>query len=200
MEPKILLADDHIMISKGLRLTIELDLGFSSIKSVTSCSELLKELKKEHYTHLIVDIGLPDGSSLDILPAIRGLYPQLNILVFSAKPTDTYAKAIKSFGINNYLSKQGDEDLIRSRLKQFLFNETPAPVQAGNDDSPFAGLTTRELETLHYLLEGKGTNDIAAALNVTAGTVSGFKRQIFEKTNTNNIKELTELAALYKIS
>jgi DNA-binding CsgD family transcriptional regulator len=69
-----------------------------------------------------------------------------------------------------------------------------------NEASPFNGLTARELEILHYLLEGKGTNEIAAALNIGASTVSIFKKQIFEKTGTNNIKELSDLAAFYHLS
>lgn len=198
MKPIILLADDHIMLSKGLRKSIEYDFGYKDVNSVTSCNEILKELKKKIYTHLVLDIGLSDGSSLEILPTINNLYPDLNIMIFSAKPAATYERALRKYGIHNYLSKEADEDDTISRLGKFFQNEK---LRVDNSlDNPFSKLTARELEILHYLLQGKGTFEIRDFLNLKGNTVSTLKGRIFDKTQTSNIKELLELATLHNIS
>lgn len=199
MIPTILLADDHIMTSKGLRRSLEYDFGYKEVCSVTSCNEVMKELKKKVYSHLVLDIGLSDGSALEILPTIRSLYPQLMILIFSAKPAAAYQRALTQYGIRYYLSKEANEDESMDRLTKFFRNEKSDLVEEAQTN-PFSKLTAREMEILHYILEGLGVTKIASTLNLAATTISVVKGRIFEKTNTNNIKELMELAAIYKIS
>jgi DNA-binding NarL/FixJ family response regulator len=70
MSPKILLADNHSMIRKGVRLLCQLEMGFTDIGEVNSCRELVMKLSTGDYTHLVLDLSLSDGSSIDILPAI----------------------------------------------------------------------------------------------------------------------------------
>src|SRR5690349_9502652 len=90
IQPKILIADDHSMIRKGLKLNIQLNLGYPDIHEVSTCSELMKELVKSKYTHLLLDIILSDGNTLEVIPNIRRVYPDLNILVFSMQPAEIY--------------------------------------------------------------------------------------------------------------
>jgi len=201
MQPKILIADDHSMIRKGLKLNIQLTLGYTDIEEVATCNDLMKELVKKKYTHLILDIILSDGSTLEVIPNIRRVYPDLHILVFSMQPAEIYGEALKQYGINYYLSKSvGDEEIINI-LQKFLQNETP--VRRNNiqhQDNPFSTLAPRELEILHYVLKGIGTKEIAETLNLKMNTVSTIKTRIYEKTNAGNIKELIELATLYNVN
>jgi DNA-binding NarL/FixJ family response regulator len=200
-KPLILIADDHSMIRKGLKLNIQLTLGYTDIEEVATCNELMNELVKKKYTHLILDIILSDGNTLEVIPNIRRVYPELQILVFSMQPAEIYGEALKQYGINYYLSKSvGDEEIINI-LRKFLQNE--APVRRNNiqhQDNPFKTLAPRELEILHYILKGSGTKDIAETLNLKMNTVSTMKTRIFEKTNAANIKELMELATLYNVN
>jgi len=75
MQPQILLADDHSMIRKGLKLLLQLHFGFTDVNEVVSCNELMSQLTRKKYTHLVLDIILADGSTLEILPNIRRVYP-----------------------------------------------------------------------------------------------------------------------------
>jgi two-component system, NarL family, invasion response regulator UvrY len=201
MEPKILIADDHSMIRKGLKLNIQLNLGYTDMGEVSTCHELMNELVKKRYTHLILDIILSDGSTLEVIPNIRRVYPDLHMLVFSMQPAEIYGEALKQYGINYYLSKSvGEEEMIHI-LQKFLQNEVP--VRRNNiqhNDNPFTSLAPRELEILHYVLNGNGTKEIAETLNLKMSTVSTLKTRIYEKTNAGNIKELMELATLYNVN
>lgn len=201
MPPKILIADDHSMIRKGLKLNVQLTLGYTDIEEVATCSELMKELVKKKYTHLILDIILSDGSTLEVIPNIRRVYPDLHILVFSMQPAEIYGEALKQYGIHFYLSKSvGDEEIIQV-LQKFLQNEKPVRrTNIQHHDNPFTTLAPRELEILHYVLKGIGTKEIAETLNLKMNTVSTIKTRIYEKTNAGNIKELIELATLYNVN
>src|SRR5688500_19364625 len=151
MQPGILIADDHSMIRKGLKLYMQLNLGYTDIEEVATCNELMKELVKKKYTHLILDIILSDGSTLEVIPNIRMVYPDLHILVFSMQPAEIYGEALKQYGINYYLSKSVGEEEIINNLQKFLQNEIP--VRRNNiqhQDNPFKTLAPRELEILHY--------------------------------------------------
>ncbi len=202
MQPTILLADDHSMIRKGLKLQMQLNLGYSDIQEVGTCSDLMNELIKKKYTHLILDIVLSDGSSLEVIPNIRKVYPSLNILIFSMQPAEVYGEAVKQYGINYYLSKSVGEEEILQLLEKFLHNEMPVTKSNGlpYQGNPFTSLAPRELEILHYVLKGIGTKEIGETLNLKMSTISTLKTRIFEKTNSSNLKELIELASLYNVN
>jgi len=199
--PCILIADDHSMIRKGLKLHMQLTLGYNDIAEVGTCSELMKELVKKKYSHLVLDVILSDGSTLEVIPNIPRVYPNLHILIFSMQPAEIYGEAVKQYGIHYYLSKSsGDEEIIQM-LRKFLQNETPVRRSSiQHQDNPFSTLAPRELEILHYVLKGLGTKEIAETLNLKMNTVSTVKTRIYEKTNAANIKELMELATLYNVN
>jgi len=198
MQYRILLADDHSMLLTGLRGQIETRFGYKEINSARSCNQVLEELKVKEYSHLILDIGLSDGSSLEILHVIKGMYPALNIMIFSAKPAAAYEKALKKYQIQHYLSKDADEEETITGLRRF-FNNEPMPNREGAPN-PFSKLSPRELEVLPYLLQGKGTNEIGSLLNLSPSTVTEFKSRIFKKTETVNVAELINLAIAYNIT
>jgi two-component system, NarL family, invasion response regulator UvrY len=201
MQPKILIADDHSMIRKGLKLHMQLTLGYTDLHEVGTCNELMSELVKNKYTHLVLDIILSDGSTLEVIPNIRRVYPDLRILIFSMQPAEIYGEALKQYGINYYMSKSvGEEEMVQI-LQKFMHNEEP--VRQNNihqHDNPFTSLAPRELEILHYVLKGIGTKDIADTLNLKMNTISTIKTRIYEKTTAGNIKELMELATLYNVN
>lgn len=202
MQPSILIADDHSMIRKGLKLHMQLNLGYNDISEAGTCSELMKELVKKKYTHLILDIILSDGSTLEVIPNIRRVYPDLQIMVFSMQPAEIYGEALKQYGIHYYLSKSVGDEEIAQRLQQFISNEAPHTSKSviRHQDNPFISLAPRELEILHYLLKGIGTKEISETLNLKMSTISTMKNRIYEKTNAGNIKELIELATLYNVN
>jgi len=202
MIPHILISDDHSMIRKGLKIYLQVNLGNKFVDESSSCSELLMALKRKAYTHLILDIILGDGSTLEVIPTIRSLYPELHILVFSMQAPEVYGEALKQYGIFNYLSKSAGEDEILTVLNKFLHNQqgiSPKGREAGVTN-PFTNLSPRELEVLHYLLKGIGTKEVSEQLNLRMNTISTLKNRILAKTNSPNMKHLMELAAMYNVN
>ena len=199
MKKKIIVADDHILIRKGICLLLK-SLGYNEVNEVSTCNELLKELKNTECTHLLLDVVFPDGTALEILPNIRQLYPDLNILIFSMQPVDVYGPFLKKYNINYYLSKSLNAEDTVLGLRKYLNDEAVTPQnKTAQSDHPFATLSPREMEVLHYLLNSFHTKEISEVLNLGMSTVSTLKKRIFEKAGTENIVQLIELAKLYDV-
>ena len=201
MQPNILLADDHGIVRKGLRLICEMS-GYAEISEVATCNALMRELVRKKYTHLVLDMFLTDGNTLELLPTIRNVYPDLRIMIFSMQPPEVYAKVTKQLGVWSYISKANPEDETIQILNGFLRNEQPARrnFEMRDPANPFSYLSMREIEVLHYVLRGVGTKKISDNLNLKHNTVSTFKNRIYEKTRTANLHELLELARLYNVT
>jgi two-component system invasion response regulator UvrY len=205
MNYKILLADDHSMILKALRMVLELQFGHSCTRSVTSCKEVLDELRNEGYTHLVLDINLADGNSIDMLPAIRGFFPSLKVMVFSMHPANIYAEVLRRrYGIHHYISKSAKEGEIMATIQHFFQYDqkhlhSTTSVVSGSPSNPFLRLSRREQDVLHHILLRKATGEIANALKLRNNTISTLKKRILEKTQTSDTVTLTELADLYGI-
>ena len=148
IQPRILIADDHSMIRKGLKLYLQLTIGQQDVDEAASCAELMSALVKKKYTHLVLDIIMGDGSTLEIIPNIKRVYPDLQMMVFSMQPDEIYGEALKQYGISCYLSKTAGEEEIINVLNNFICNESTISVKTmlQRQDNPFSALAPRELE------------------------------------------------------
>ncbi|HEX3935476.1 MAG TPA: LuxR C-terminal-related transcriptional regulator [Puia sp.] len=196
----LLICDDHFMVRKGLVAICQTQFGLTSIDEASSCNELMRALKRKTYTHAIVDLVLSDGVTMEILPNIRCLYPGLQLLVFSMQPFGMYRAGLARYGITQFISKAAPERETFRGLQDFLYNSPgrAADVAKPLEKMAFDKLTPRETEVLHYLLMGMGSAEIGNILNMKQNTISTFKRRILEKSNTKNVFELKELAAIHK--
>ncbi len=103
MSPKILLADDHSNDYKRGQVAVRTAHGQTEVREVTSCKDLLHELETTGYTHLVLDINLSDGSSIDILPSIKKNHPNLHIAVLTVHGDNIYYNALKQYGIQHFI-------------------------------------------------------------------------------------------------
>lgn len=202
IKPRILIGDDHGMIRRGLSMLIQNEIGDCIISQAESLSKVMFQLNKEYYSHLILDLIFADGNALEILPNINTLYPSLRILIFSMQPPAVHREAFRNINISYYVSKTADNDTVVKVLTNFLHNnkmfEENMPMESGIN--PFKELTARELQILHYMLNGMGTKQISETLNLKMNSISTLKKRIFEKTQTDNFKALIDLCSLYKIN
>jgi DNA-binding NarL/FixJ family response regulator len=74
--PRILIADDHAVIRTGMKYVLIRHFNEVAIGEADACRSILAELKKSHYTHIILDLQLGDCNSMDVIPEIMELYPK----------------------------------------------------------------------------------------------------------------------------
>ena len=200
MEPKVLVAEDHSIVKMGLTAILN-RMNVQTIAEVSTCIGLMEELANHPYTHLILDIILPDGNSLEYIEKINEKFPNLSILVHSMQPIDVYGKITNKFNIHSYLHKGASGTEINYHLELFIKNQ-PIVIKKKVEDSgnPFSTLAVRELEILHYLLNGYRTKEIANLLGLKMNTVSTIKSNIFDKVKAESFTHLLQLAHVHQIS
>lgn len=199
---KILLAEDYFTVRRTIKSICESLIGTIELDEVESCADLMKELARKPYTHLILDLILEDGSALVVLPTIRKLYPKLSILVHSVQPASVYGESLKKkYKINYYISKAVKETETIRVLLNFLQNRQPFRdiSVAHNSDNPFDQLSLTEKKILPFLLSGLGPKAISKEMKNKPNSVSTLKKRILEKTKTKNLIELKALSVIHQI-
>lgn len=200
MDIKVLVAEDHSIVKMGLTAILN-RLEVQKVGDVSTCMQLMEELATNHYTHLILDIILPDGNTLEYIEKINEKYPNLSVLIHSMQPIDVYGKISNKFNIHSYLHKGASEIEINYHLELFIKNQ-PILIKKKMEDTgnPFSTLAVRELEILHYLLNGYRTKEIANLLGLKMNTVSTIKSNIFDKVKADSFTHLLQLAHVHQIS
>jgi DNA-binding NarL/FixJ family response regulator len=201
---KILIADDHAVVRKGLKQILLEEYPSAKIGEVSDAETLLAEVIKDEWTIVICDMSMPGRSGLDALAQIKQVAPQLPVLIMSMYPEDQYALRVLKAGASGYLGKENiHEDIIKAvqtvQLGKKFITATIAEKLAnalGEDSSiqPHETLSDREFDVFKLLASGKAVSDIASQLSLSATTVSTYRSRIMDKMNMRTNAELTRYA------
>lgn len=205
----ILLADDHVIIRKGLKIFISDYIAHSIIDEAGDGNTAFQKIKEKNYGLIVLDVNMPDTDSFGLVSNIISYKPDANILMFSMNAEDIYARKYLQVGVKGYLNKASSETEITKALdlvikgKRYvspalteIFADNALGKQSGN---PFEKLSAREFEIVRHLIKGRSMADICQALNLQSSTVGTHKARIFEKLLCNNIIDVHELARVYNV-
>lgn len=204
----LLIADDHVIIRRGLKFLIETHFGKFNIVETDSSKGILDSLEKNNFTHLILDMQLSDGNLLEIFQEIKQQFPLLPILIYSMSPEEIFAKRLNNLGASGYLNKQSSEEEVVKAMELFFtgrkyvsqkYFDQQHGAQKGKSENPFSNLSERETEVLLLLLKGKSVKEIASHFDLKSNTVATFKARIFDKIGVNNLMDLQNSARAYNI-
>jgi two-component system invasion response regulator UvrY len=201
---RILIADDHAVVRKGLA-QILLD-GFpgSKIEEVENSETLIKAAIKGSWDVIISDLTMPGRSGLDALRQLKELFPKLPILIMSMHSEDQYAIRALKAGASGYISKEtAPEELVKAvRIvlngKKYITPSTAEKladtVNVDRGKAPHESLSDRELHVLQLLAGGKAVSEIASMLSLSNTTVSTYRSRIMQKMGMKSNAELTMYA------
>lgn len=202
-----MIADDHVIIWRGLKFLMDQQFNIRDTTKATSCLEVMQELKNDHFTHLILDLQLLDDTAMTVLPEIRQNYPDLAILVFTMNPEELYARRLLDMGVRGFLSKLSPEEEVIRALQLFftdrvyisntLQEKIRGQESKTKSNNPLELLSERETDVLNYLLQGERVSAIAQRMHLKVSTVATFKARIFDKTGVENILDLQRVAKLH---
>ncbi len=169
-------ADDHSIVTQGMSFILKDLYNGATVYQIESFSEIIKVLNSTTIDLLILDINFPDGSSLNLLPTLKKIQPDLKILIFSGYNEDIYAVRYLSAGANGYLKKLSSEEEIKHAIKTVMTSGkyTSKNIQDKIMDSyilkkpsnPLEQLSNREIEIAKFLVEGKSNIDICKSLSI----------------------------------
>jgi len=201
---RILLADDHGIVRRGLKSLLESQPGLEVIgeaadglEAVRLCGELSPDL-------LIVDISMPLMNGIEVASRAQKLEPAPAVIILSMHVDESYIMRALGAGARGYLVKDAtDEDLIPAvravAAGKPFFSPTVAAVlmedyvrqlrARGLSDS-YDLLTDREREVLQLLAEGRSNKEVAALLDVGLSTVETHRANLMQKLNLHNTAEI----------
>lgn len=198
---KILLVDDHVVVRAGVRrlLATEVD---ASILEAESSEEALDLCRREWPDLIVLDLNLTGSSGLELLRRLVQLDKAVKILVLSMHSEPVYAARALQAGARGYISKSaGAEEFVEAVRQvgkggQYIEREIAAELAVGkfSKRDPLDQLTTREVDVLRLLGEGKSYAQIAAALRVSYKTVANSSSMIKEKLAVETTADLIRLS------
>ena len=198
---RILIADDHSVVRKGLKQILQDEFPSAFIMEVGDAEDLLKKILMEEWDIVISDISMPGRSGLEVLSQIRQSHPKLPFLVLSMHSEDQYAIRVLKAGASGYLNKDSAaEELVKAVNRVLLGKKyiTPAIAEklATAIDQDAGKLTheylsDREFEVLKLLASGKSVSDISEQISLSASTISTYRARIMSKMNLKTNADLT---------
>ena len=206
---RILIADDHSVVRKGLKQILLDEFPAAVIEEVPDAEELIKKVMSAKWDVVISDLSMPGRSGLDALQQIKLSYPNLPVLILSIHPEEQYAlRAIKS-GASGYLSKDAAPDELVKAVEKVLLgkkyiSESIAEKLANTfsyDTSlqPHDNLSDREFDVMKLLANGKSVSEIAERLSLSVTTVSTYRARVMTKMNLKSNSDLTKYAIENKL-
>ena len=202
---RILIADDHAIVRKGLKQLILEEYPSAQLAGAKDTEELMSKLMAEPWDIVICDLNMPGRSGLDALHQIRLAYPSLPVLIMSMYPEDQYALRVLKAGASGYLGKDNiHEDIIRAIHTVLLGKKFITPSVAEKLAQAFGSknqelnlhekLSDREFDVFKLLAAGKAVSDIAEQLSLSVTTVSTYRARVLEKMNMKSNADLTRYA------
>lgn len=205
--PSVLIADDHVIVRRGLRGLLAERFRPSEVEEVTTCAALLACLAQRPFTLLILDLQLADGNALDVLERIARSYPRLRVLIHSMGAEKLYAQHARELGAWGFISKQADEEemllAISTLLRGQRYLSHEQRISQMRRSSKAGGLvrledlSPRELSVMRGLLEGRGVKEMAEQMGLQPSTVATYKARLFDKLNVGGLVELQRWVNLH---
>ncbi len=201
---KILIADDHPIVRKGMKQIIEEAPDMMVADEAGNGVEVLNKVSKKYFDIVLLDISMPGRSGLEVLMELKKEKPDLPVLVMSMHPEEQYAiRALKS-GASGYLTKASvPEELVTAIRKVSLGRKYISPSLAEILASDFGTdkekplhetLSNREYQVMCLIASGKTLTEIGDELALSVKTISTYRARILGKMNMKNNAELTHYA------
>ena len=201
---RILIADDHAIVRKGLKQILLEHFTTATIGEATDAETLIKQIHTAEWDVVICDMNMPGRSGLDALHQIKQSSPKLPVLIMSMYPEDQYALRVLKAGASGYLGKETiHEDIIKAIDTVLLGRKfiTPAIAEkladafdSGASIKLHENLSDREFDVFKLLASGKSVTEIGEQLSLSATTVSTYRSRIMDKMSMRSNAELTRYA------
>lgn len=206
---RILIADDHDIVRKGLRTVLSSQPGWEICAEVANGRDAVAAALTEKPDVVVMDIKMPELNGLDATKQILAQLPRAQVLILSAFESANLIRQMLTSGARGYVLKSDiSDDLIRaveamrdgrlyftSSVSDYVLNESRRGATLGEAVvSEPATLTNREREVLQMLAEGRSNKEIATAMKISVRTVETHRGHVMGKLNAHSLSDLVRYA------
>jgi len=201
---RILIADDHPIVRRGLRQILEENRTVLSVEEAGTGQEAIEIVKRRRFDVVLLDISMPGMSGLEALSEIKKLNPGLPVLILSIYPEEDYAVRALKAGASGYLTKKSAPDELITAIKKLCRGEryiSPSLAEflathltEENERPLHESLSNREYQVMRLITSGKSLKEAAAVMSLSPKTISTFRTRVLQKLNLKSNAELIQYA------
>jgi len=205
----VLLAEDHTIVREGFRKMLELEDDLEVVGEAQDGRQAIAMVKKLRPAVVLMDIAMPLLNGLEATRQILKAVPSTRILILSAHSDDAYVKNATDSGAMGFLLKQTSSHVVCEAIREVKKGNSfyspsvarrlhqldgKSPDRAGRPRSRNARLSSREMEVLQLIAEGKANKETAAELGISIKTVEKHRDHLMSKLNIHDTAGLTRYA------
>jgi DNA-binding NarL/FixJ family response regulator len=204
----VLLAEDHTIVREGFRKMLELEADFEVVGEAQDGRQAVAMVKKLRPDVVLMDIAMPLLNGLEATRQVLKAVPATKILMLSAHNDDAYVKTATEAGAVGFLLKQTSAHSVCLAIREVENGKTffspaisrrldrlnPHSSNRNGLKKKVANLTSREMEVLQLIAEGKANKVIAALLGISMKTVEKHREHLMEKLDIHDTAGLTRYA------
>jgi DNA-binding NarL/FixJ family response regulator len=208
---RIAIVDDHQMLVEALGLVIEREPDLTMVGSVNTRGAALDLVRQTCPDILLLDVALPDGDGLSLVPELQAACPRMQILVLTSLADESTLLRAVEVGVGGFVGKHRPVSEVFAAIRQAAEGEIVMPsnlligLLTGRQGQPraprpepaFEPLTAREREILVHTAQGKSGAVIAEELNISLMTVRTHLRNLMGKLNAHSRLEAVAFAMRY---
>jgi DNA-binding NarL/FixJ family response regulator len=205
----VLLAEDHQIVREGFRSLLQHEPDIEVVGEAETGREAVAMVKKLRPAVVVMDIAMPLLNGLEATRQIRKDFPNTRVLILSAHNDDAYVEKVAELGASGFLLKQTSSHVLAEAIREVqkgkkfyspgiskrLKNRDQASLDRGGTFKKRNNhLSSREVEVLQLIAEGKPNKQVAAELGVSFKTVDKHRQHLMSKLDIHDIAGLTRYA------
>jgi two-component system response regulator NreC len=199
---KIVLADDHAVVRNGLRLLLDAEDGWEVVAEAGDLESAARYVRAHRPQVLVLDLNMPGGSSLALIPELRDQTPDTAVVVLTMQNDPSFAREAMVAGALGYVLKQSAGTELVDAVRAAVAGETYMNPRLGamvartppEPEGPPDDLTEREVEILRLIALGHTNSEIAGQLFLSVRTVESHRAHIQQKLGRSTRAELVRYA------
>ena len=197
---RIVIADDHSVVRRGLRQVLEADPGIAVVAEADDIESARRYVRGHKPDVVVLDLNMPGGSTLDAIPEIRAEAPETRIVILTMQDEPAYARQALASGVMGYVLKEAADAELVEAVKRAAAGDTylnprlGARLAAEPPPGPPDGLSEREVEVLRMIALGHTNAEIADQLYLSVRTVETHRAHIQQKLRLATRAELVRYA------
>lgn len=206
---KVLIADDHEIVRRGLKQILVEGFAFATIEEAGDCPTLVEKALGGEWDIIVSDLAMPGGGGLEALKQIKKESPSLPVLILSIYPEDQYALRVLKAGASGYLNKDAaPEELViaiqrilsgRRYVTESMAEKIVQKLEDQNNVPPHELLSDREWDVFRYLAIGRTVSEICEILSLKSTTVSTYRTRILMKMSLRTNADIIQYALENKL-
>ncbi len=206
---KLILVDDHEIVRTGLKMIISKMSGISIVAEAENGQQAIDAVRQHKPNVVLMDVNMPVISGIEATRRITQSLPDTKIIILTVHAENPFPAQLLEAGASGYLTKGCAAEELEQAIKTVstsgryigadIAQQMALSLLPGGDSSPFDELSSREMEVMMLLAQGKKPKEIGDILLLSHKTVATYKYRILEKLNVDNVIEIAHMAIRHGI-